>query len=72
MMILVILILVEAMLNARMECAHVFQNIKAIHTLDVDLNVLAMENVLETKLVQEINVLIPVPELVEIMQFVML
>jgi hypothetical protein len=55
-----------------MEYAHVFPNIRAIHILDADLSVLVMENVLETKLVQETNVLIHVPVFVEIMQFVML
>jgi hypothetical protein len=58
------------MRNVQTEFVHVNLNITVIHILNVDLSVLITTNVLEIKLVQEINVLIHVLEHAVKMQIV--
>lgn len=64
-------LLVVQMLNVRMEFAHAYLNIKAIHTQCVALNVSLTMTALEIKLVSIINAKIHVQDLVVKMQFVM-
>jgi len=64
-------LLVEQTLNAMMEFAPVYPNIKAILTTVVDLNAFSILIARETKLALEINALILALEPVDKMQFAM-